>query len=109
MSGNDTISYYTLEQAAEELELKGLYTLECVHEMISEAITHDRRDRKYKERHNKKEKNRERIYYIKQRLSGLTMVASGIIAFLMGMGMYSIFAVPIGMYLILTNHKIMDI
>lgn len=109
MNGNDTISYYTLEQATEELELKGLYTLECVQSMIQEAILHDRRNRKYQERRSQKERKQERIYYVKQRLAGLVMTISGIIAFTLGAGMFGVFALPLGMYLTLINHKIMDI
>ena len=51
----------------------------------------------------------ERAYYIKQKLSGLTMAAVGIVMpiLLDGDGTFSIIALPLGIYLLLTKEKIM--
>lgn len=61
--------------------------------------------------HNKMRTKRkaERIYYIKQKISGLVMAAIGIIApFLLdGDATFSLFALPLGAYLILTREKVM--
>ena len=55
------------------------------------------------------ERKAERTYYIKQKLSGLTMAAVGIITpiLLDGDGTFSIIALPLGIYLIFTKEKIM--
>ena len=51
----------------------------------------------------------ERTYYIKQKLSGLTLAAIGIVMpiLLDGDGTFSIIALPLGIYLIFTKEKIM--
>ena len=51
----------------------------------------------------------ERIYYIKQKLAGLTMVLIGLISPITcdGDGTFLLFALPIGIYLLLTKNKIM--
>ena len=51
----------------------------------------------------------ERTYYIKQKLSGLTMVAIGIIApiLLDGDATFSLFALPVGIWLLFTKEKVM--
>lgn len=54
-------------------------------------------------------KKAERIYYIKQKLSGLTMAAIGIlIPFMMdGDATASLFILPLGLYLLFTKEKVM--
>lgn len=51
----------------------------------------------------------ERAYYIKQKLSGLTMAAVGIIApiILDGDATFSIIALPLGIWLLFTKEKVM--
>ena len=51
----------------------------------------------------------ERTYYIKQKLSGLTMVAIGIITpiILDGDCTFSLFALPVGIWLLFTKEKVM--
>lgn len=65
--------------------------------------------------HNRRETQRrsrqraERLYYIKQRLSGLAMAMIGIISpFLLdGDATVSLFALPLGIFLMLTREKVM--
>ena len=54
-------------------------------------------------------KKAETIYYIKQKLSGLTMAAVGIIApiLLDGDATFSLIALPLGIYLLFTKQKVM--
>ena len=51
----------------------------------------------------------ERIYYIKQKLSGLTMSAIGIFTpFLLdGDATFSLIALPLGLFLVFTKEKVM--
>ena len=51
----------------------------------------------------------ERAYYIKQKLSGLTMAAIGIITpiLLDGDCTFSLFALPVGIWLLFTKEKVM--
>ena len=51
----------------------------------------------------------ERIYYIKQKLSGLTMAAIGIIIpiLLDGDATFSLIALPLGIWLLFTKQKVM--
>ena len=53
--------------------------------------------------------NAETIYYIKQKLSGLTMAAVGIITpiLLDGDATFSLIALPLGIWLIFTKEKVM--
>ena len=57
----------------------------------------------------KQERKAEHTYYIKQKLSGLTLAAIGIVMpiLLDGDGTFSIIALPLGIYLIFTKEKIM--
>ena len=61
--------------------------------------------------HTQKQRKRkaERTYYIKQKLSGLTMAAIGIITpiLLDGDGTFSIIALPLGIWLLFTKEKVM--
>lgn len=76
-------------------------------ETINETMTYS----EWEKIHTQKARKRkaERIYYIKQKLSGLTMAAIGIITpiLLDGDGTFSIIALPLGIYLIFTKQKIM--
>ena len=51
----------------------------------------------------------ERVYYIKQKLSGLTLAAIGIVMpiLLDGDGTFSIIALPLGIWLLFTKEKVM--
>ena len=50
----------------------------------------------------------ERLYYIKQRLSGLAMVIIGLIVPLLdGDTTVSLFALPLGIFLMMTKEKVM--
>lgn len=65
--------------------------------------------------YNRREKQRkirqrtERLFYLKQRLLGAIMIAIGIImpCLLDGDATFSLFALPLGVYLILTREKVM--
>ena len=85
-----TYDYYTLDQArqiiAEENKLKAIRRAE-----------------------RKARKKAETIYYIKQKLSGLTMATVGIITpiLLDGDATFSLIALPLGIYLLFTKKKAM--
>ena len=85
-----TYDYYTLDQARK-------------------IITEENRQKAIKRAERKARKRKETIYYIKQKLSGLTMVAIGIITpiLLGGDATFSLIALPLGIYLIFTKEKIM--
>ena len=53
--------------------------------------------------------NAETIYYIKQKLSGLTLAAVGIITpiLLNGDATFSLIALPVGIWLLFTKEKVM--
>ena len=57
----------------------------------------------------KSQKRAETIYYIKLKLSGLTMAAIGIITpiLLDGDATFSLFALPVGIWLLFTKEKVM--
>ena len=57
----------------------------------------------------KARKRAKTIYYIKQKLSGLTMAAIGIITpiLLDGDCTFSLFALPVGIWLLFTKEKVM--
>ena len=60
--------------------------------------------------HNRRRLRRraEKAYYLKQKLSGMAMVAVGIIAPLfLNDATISLFALPLGMFLLLTRKKVM--
>ena len=65
----------------------------------------------WKKIHTQKARKRkaEHTYYIKQKLSGLTMAAIGIIApiLLDGDCTFSLFALPVGIWLLFTKEKVM--
>ncbi len=80
----------------------------------SEAITvytYKESLREYNRRETKRRirQRTEHLYYMKQRLSGLVMAATGIIApfILDGDATFSLFALPLGIFLLLTKERVM--
>ena len=76
-------------------------------ETINETMTYSQWERIHTQKQRKRKA--ERTYYIKQKLSGLTMAAVGIITpiLLDGDGTFSIIALPLGIYLLFTKQKVM--
>ena len=85
-----TYDYYTLNQARQIIS----------EENSQKAIIRAER---------KARKRTETIYYIKQKLSGLTMATIGIITpiLLDGDCTFSLFALPVGIWLLFTKEKVM--
>ena len=85
-----TYDYYTLEQARE-------------------IIREENRQKAIRRAERKARKRKELAYYIKQKLSGLTMAAIGIFTpiLLDGDATFSLIALPLGIYLLFTKEKIM--
>lgn len=76
-------------------------------ETIETVMTYSQWERIHKQKARKRKA--ERIYYIKQKLSGLTMAAVGIITpfILDGDATFSLFALPVGIWLLFTKEKVM--
>lgn len=78
---------------------------------IETVYTYDEWIKEYHRRETKRRRRQrtERLYYIKQRLSGLAMSTIGIITpFLLdGDATVSLFALPLGIFLLLTKEKVM--
>ena len=76
-------------------------------ETINETMTYSEWERIHAQKIRKRKA--ETIYYIKQKLSGLTLAAIGIVMpiLLDGDGTFSIIALPLGIYLIFTKEKVM--
>ena len=85
-----TYDYYTLDQARK-------------------IIAEQNRQKAIRRAERKAQKRKETTYYIKQKISGLAMVAIGIITpiLLNGDATFSLFALPLGIYLLLTKEKVM--
>lgn len=85
-----TYDYYTLDQARQ-------------------IIAEENRKKAIRMAKRKARKRSETIYYIKQKLSGLTMAAIGIITpiLLNGDATFSLIALPLGIWLLSTRKKIM--
>ena len=81
------------------------YTLDQARQIISEA----NRQKAIRRGKRKARKRAETIYYIKQKLLGLTMTAIGIITpiLLDGDCTFSLFALPVGIWLLFTKEKVM--
>ena len=81
------------------------YTLDQAREIIAE----ENRQKAIRRAERKARRKAERIYYIKQKLSGLTMAAIGIITpFLLdGDATFSLIALPLGLFLLFTKEKVM--
>lgn len=76
-------------------------------ETIETVMTYSQWERIHKQKARKRKA--ERIYYIKQKLSGLTMAAIGIITpfVLDGDATFSLIALPLGVCLLFTKEKVM--
>ena len=76
-------------------------------ETINETMTYSEWERIHTQKARKRKA--ETIYYIKQKLSGLTMAAVGIIApiLLDGDATFSLIALPLGIWLLFTKEKVM--
>lgn len=76
-------------------------------ETIETVMTHSQWVRVYTQKARKRKA--ERKYYIKQKLSGLTMAAIGIIIPIICDGdcTFSLFALPFGIWLLFTKEKVM--
>ena len=85
--------------------MEKLYTLEEAKKIIEE----ENRQKAVKRAERKARKRAETIYYIKQKLSGLTMATIGIITpiLLDGDCTFSLFALPVGIWLLFTKEKVM--
>ena len=81
------------------------YTLDQARQIISE----ENRQKAIRRAERKARKKAETIYYIKQKLSGLTMAAIGIITpiLLDGDATFSLIALPVGIWLLFTKEKVM--
>lgn len=81
------------------------YTLEQAREIIKE----ENRQKAIKRAKRKMQRKTETIYYIKQKLSGLTMAAIGILTpFIMdGDATISVLMLPLGIFLMATKEKVM--
>ena len=76
-------------------------------ETIETVMTYSQWERIYAQKARKRKA--EHAYYIKQKLSGLTMAAVGIITpiLLDGDATFSLIALPVGIWLLLTKEKVM--
>lgn len=76
-------------------------------ETIEAVMTYSQWERVYTQ--NARKRKAERTYYIKQKLSGLTLAAVGIITpiLLDGDATFSLFALPLGIWLLFTKEKVM--
>lgn len=85
-----TYDYYTLDQARK-------------------IIAEENRQKAIRKAKRKAQKRAETIYYIKQKLSGLTIAAIGIITpiLLEGDATFSLIALPLGIWLLFTKEKAM--
>ena len=85
-----TYDYYTLDQARQ-------------------IIAEENRQKAIRRAERKARKKAEKIYYIKQKLSGLIMASVGIITpiLLYGDATFSLIALPVGIWLFFTKEKVM--
>ena len=76
-------------------------------ETINETMTYSQWERIHTQ--NALKRKAEHTYYIKQKLSGLTLAAIGIVMpiLLDGDGTFSIIALPLGIWLLFTKEKVM--
>ena len=81
------------------------YTLDQTRHIIAE----ENKQKAIRKAERKARKRAEAIYYIKQKLSGLTMASIGIITpiLLDGDCTFSLFALPVGIWLLFTKEKVM--
>lgn len=82
-------------------------------EAIETVYTYDEWLKEYNRRESKRRirQRTERLYYMKQRLSGAIMAAIGIITpfVLDGDATFSLVALPLGIFLILTKEKVITL
>ena len=85
-----TYDYYTLDQARQ-------------------IIAEENKQKAIRKAERKARKRAEAIYYIKQKLSGLTMIAIGIITPIIcdGDATFSLIALPLGIWFLFTKEKVM--
>lgn len=85
-----TYDYYTLDQARQ-------------------IIAEEDRQKAIRQAKQKARRKAQAVYYIKQRLSGLVMAAIGIVIPILAEGdaTFSLFALPLGIFLLLTKEKVM--
>lgn len=80
-------------------------------EIIEPLYTYEEWLKEYNRRETKRRirQRAKHLYYMKQRLSGAVMVAIGIIATVVldGDATFSLFALPLGIFLLLTREKVM--
>ena len=79
-------------------------------EVIETVYTYDEWLKEYNRRESKRRirKRTKYIYYMKQRLFGLVMVIMGIVAlFVLNDATFSLVALPLGIFLLLTEEKVM--
>lgn len=80
-------------------------------EAIETVYTYEERLKEYNRRETKRRirQRTEHLYYMKQRISGAVMAAIGIITPLVcdGDATFSLFALPLGIFLLLTKEKVM--
>ena len=76
-------------------------------ETIETAMTYSERERIRTQ--NARKRKSERTYYIKQKISGLTLSAIGIIVPIIcdGDATFSLIALPLGIWLLFTKEKVM--
>ena len=81
------------------------YTLDQARQIISE----ENRQKAIRRAERKARKRAETIYYIKQKISGLAIATIGIITpiLLDGDATFSLFALPIGIWIMFTKEKVM--
>ena len=81
--------------------------IKLITETIETVMTYSEWERIHTQKARKRKA--ETIYYIKQKLSGLTMAAIGIITpiLLDGDCTFSLFALPVGIWLLFTKEKVM--
>ena len=85
--------------------MEKLYTLEEAKKIIEE----ENKQKAIRKAKQKVQKRAETIYYMKQKLSGLTIAAIGIIIPFINDGdvTFSLFALPLGIWLLFTKEKVM--
>ena len=84
--------------------MEKLYTLEEAKKIIKE----ENRQKAIRKAKQKARKRAERNYFLKQKLSGLVMAAIGVVTAIISHDItFSVFVLPLGLYLLFTKEKIM--
>lgn len=84
------------------------YTLDQAREIVYQEMRHDRITREFWIKKKMIQKRREKLYYIKQKLSGIVTIAIGMI--ILGLTKditFSLVVIPLGLSLILTKRRVM--